>query len=171
MSRTTRMVAFLVAAIVPAASLAQEKDDPSRLTVQRIFGGGEFEPEHVAIRWLAVGSGYVTLEPSIESRAGETWSAMIPATGEKRVLVSAAEPDSAQGIFAASGRGLCVLARPIATAHFHQLQARLAGQHAGRLLGARPGGPRVAETGRGRCARLAHARQVCPERLAGRLCA
>jgi dipeptidyl-peptidase-4 len=91
MSRTTRMVAFLVAAIVPAASLAQEKEDASRLTVQRIFGGGEFEPEHVAIRWLAVGSGYVTLEPSIESTGGRDLVSHIPATGEKRVLVSAAE--------------------------------------------------------------------------------
>jgi dipeptidyl-peptidase 4 len=91
MSRSTRMVVFLLTAIMPALSFAQEKDDSSRLTVQRIFASGEFEPEHVAIRWLPDGSGYVTLEPSGETPGGRDLVSHDPATGAKRVLVSAAE--------------------------------------------------------------------------------
>ena len=36
----------------PLPLVAQEKDDPSRLTVERIFGRDEFEPEHVCVRWI-----------------------------------------------------------------------------------------------------------------------
>jgi dipeptidyl-peptidase 4 len=91
MNRSTRMVVFLLTAITSASSFAQEKDDPSRLTVQRIFGSGEFEPEHVAIRWVPDGSSYVTLEPSSENSGGRDLVSHDPASGEKRVLVSAAE--------------------------------------------------------------------------------
>ena len=34
------------------ALIAGENEDPSRLTVERIFGDHEFEPEHVSVRWL-----------------------------------------------------------------------------------------------------------------------
>ncbi len=91
MSRLTRMVAFLLTAFVPAAVIAREKDESSGLTVQRIFGSFEFEPEHVETRWLADSSGYVTLEPTRESTGGRDLVSHDPATGETRVLVSAAE--------------------------------------------------------------------------------
>jgi dipeptidyl-peptidase 4 len=91
MIRTVRMLASVFAAILPVLSFAQEKSDSSKLTVQRIFGGGEFEPEHPAIRWLADSSGYVTLEPSSEESGGRDLVSHDPATGEKRVVVSAAD--------------------------------------------------------------------------------
>ena len=144
------------------SSIAQEKEDPSQLTVQRIFGGGEFEPEHLAIRWLAESSGYVTLEPSSEASGGRDLVSHDPASGEHAGAGFSGRVDSAEGIVAAFGRGLRVLARSIAAARFHQQQTRLARQHAGRLLGARPGGPRAAEAGRRRGSVVAHARQVLP---------
>ena len=91
MSRTMRILVFVLAALWSAPSFAQEKSDPAKLTVQRIFGGGEFDPEHPAIRWLADSSAYVTLEPSSEGTGGRDLVSHDPASGEKRVLVSAAE--------------------------------------------------------------------------------
>ena len=41
------------------ALIAGEDEDPSRLTVQRIFGAHEFEPDHVSVRWLDGGNGYI----------------------------------------------------------------------------------------------------------------
>jgi dipeptidyl-peptidase 4 len=91
MSRSTRLVVFLLTVALSANALAQEKGDSPRLNVRRIFAGGEFEPEHVAIRWLSDSSAYVTLEPSTESSGGRDLVSHDPASGEKRVLVSAAE--------------------------------------------------------------------------------
>ena len=91
MSRSIRVLGFLVMALSSVTSLAQSKEGPPRLTVQRIFGAGEFEPEHLAIRWLADSSGYVTLEPSSESSGGRDLVSHDPASGDRRVLVSAAD--------------------------------------------------------------------------------
>ncbi len=97
MSRSTRVIGLFLTAVISASAVApssgQEKgpDDAARLTVQRIFGTGEFEPEHVAIRWLLGGSAYVTLEPSSQGSGGRDLVSHDPATGETRVLVSAAE--------------------------------------------------------------------------------
>ncbi len=92
MRRTIRMIAFLMAALPSALIFAQEKKEtPAKLTVQRIFGASEFEPEHLATRWLADSSGYVTLEPSTEPRGGRDLVSHDPASGERRVLVSAAD--------------------------------------------------------------------------------
>ena len=97
MSRSTRVVGFFLTAAMSAFAAApasgQEKvaPDAASLTVQRIFGTGEFEPEHVAIRWLSDGSAYVTLEPSKEGSGGRDLVSHDPASGETRVLVSAAE--------------------------------------------------------------------------------
>ena len=91
MSRAMRMLAFAVAASLSASSFAQEKSEPSRLSVERIFGGGEFEAENPAIRWLADSSAYVTLEPSSEGSGGRDLVSHDPGSGQTRVLVSAAE--------------------------------------------------------------------------------
>ncbi len=91
MSRSTRLVVFLLTVALSANARAQEKGDSPRLNVRRIFAGGEFEPEYVAIRWLSDSSAYVTLEPSTESSGGRDLVSHDPASGEKRVLVSAAE--------------------------------------------------------------------------------
>ena len=57
MSRTMRLVAIFLMATLAPSSFGQEKGEPSRLTVERIFSSGEFEPEHLSIRWLADSSG------------------------------------------------------------------------------------------------------------------
>ena len=75
----------------PRLHLPRKKEGPARLTVQRIFGASEFEPEHLAIRWLADSSGYVTLEPSSDRSGGRDLVSHDPASGDRRVLVSAAD--------------------------------------------------------------------------------
>ena len=47
---------FAIALPCSRARSPQEKEDPRRLTVERIFGAHEFEPEHVSVRWLEAGS-------------------------------------------------------------------------------------------------------------------
>src|SRR5262245_607404 len=91
MNSVVRVLAFGLAAILSAYSSAQEESVTSRLTVKRIFGGGELEPENLAIRWLGDSSGYVTLEPSSEGIGGRDLVSHDPASGEKRVMVSAAD--------------------------------------------------------------------------------
>jgi dipeptidyl-peptidase-4 len=91
MSRSLRTLAFLVAALLSVPTLAQQKEGAAPLTVQRIFGASEFQPEHLAIQWLADSSGYVALEPSSDARGGRDLVSHDPASGDRRVLVSAAD--------------------------------------------------------------------------------
>ena len=151
--------------------LPRKRTTPSRLTVQRIFGSGEFEPEHVAIRWLADSSGYVTLEPSSESPAAETWSATIRRPATSRVLVSAAElippkessPLSIEDYAFSRDRSRLLV--------FTNTKRVWRANTRGDYWVLDRAGPRAAQAGRRRCPVVAHARQVCPERLAGGLCA
>jgi hypothetical protein len=73
MIRLVRMVATLAIATSSASLVAGEKEDPSRLTVNRIFGAREFEPDTVSIHWLATASGsmYTALEPSKGPAGGQ----------------------------------------------------------------------------------------------------
>jgi dipeptidyl-peptidase-4 len=86
-----RIVAILVFASPSSYLVAGEKEDPSRLTVGRIFGAPEFEPEHVSVHWLAAGAGYATLEPSTGPAGGRDLVRHDPTTGERSVLVAAAD--------------------------------------------------------------------------------
>lgn len=65
--------------------------DPSLLTVERIVGGSEFHAEGFGpARWLADGSGYTLLEPSRDGKGREIVRHR-PETGERDVLVAAAD--------------------------------------------------------------------------------
>jgi dipeptidyl-peptidase-4 len=90
MSWPCRIAAILLIALPVAPLFAGESEDPSRLTVERIFAGSEFEPERVSARWLAGDSAYLTLEPSKETTGGQDLVRNDPASGERSVLVPAA---------------------------------------------------------------------------------
>jgi dipeptidyl-peptidase-4 len=90
MTSPVRIVAILSVAVPWWAATAAGGDDPSKLTVQRIFGAHEFEPENVAVHWLAEGTGYCTLEPSEGSVGGRDVVQHDPETGKRTVLVPAA---------------------------------------------------------------------------------
>jgi dipeptidyl-peptidase 4 len=79
----------LVLANLPPAANAQEA--PSRLSVARIYGGGEFEAEHVTVRWQTDRPGYLTLEHSAAPVGGQDIVEHDPKTGAKTVVVSAAD--------------------------------------------------------------------------------
>jgi dipeptidyl-peptidase-4 len=84
---TIAMALFLL----PASSLiALEKEDPSRLTLERIYGVREFEPESVSVRWLPDGSGYLTLEASQDPGGGQDLIQYDPTTGHREILVPTA---------------------------------------------------------------------------------
>jgi dipeptidyl-peptidase 4 len=66
-----------------------DDEDPSRLSVRRIFGSGELEPEYVAVHWLKGGLGYTTLEPSAAPVGGQDIVRHEPKTSQKQVMVLA----------------------------------------------------------------------------------
>ena len=51
-----RIVLVLAIALPCSQLIAAENEDPSRLTVKRIFGAHEFESEHVSVRWMEDGA-------------------------------------------------------------------------------------------------------------------
>ena len=91
MRRLFRVVVILAIAVPSSHLVAGEMEDPSRLTVDRIFGAREFEPETVSVQWLAAASGsmYTTLEPSKGPSGGQDLVRHNPSNGERGVLVSA----------------------------------------------------------------------------------
>ena len=83
-------IVLVVAIALPSSLLfAAENEDPSRLTVKRIFGSHEFEPEHVSVRWLEADRGYTTLEPSAGPLGGRDIVRHDPKTAATDVLVPA----------------------------------------------------------------------------------
>ncbi len=93
-ARPTIVVLILLAigAVVPAASLAQDKPADHVLTIERIFAGREFAAERFGpARWMRDGETYVTLEPSVEAKAGRDLVLYRAETGKREVLVSAAK--------------------------------------------------------------------------------
>jgi dipeptidyl-peptidase 4 len=80
------LVLLLVAAAGPAFA---QQTDPSRLTVQRIYGSGEFAAKPFGpSRWLAEGAAYTTLEPAPEG-GGQELVRYDVEKGGREVLVSA----------------------------------------------------------------------------------
>ena len=82
----------LLAAALAVASQAPlgAQSDSTRLTVERIFTGGEFAPQSFAgTRWLADGRAYTRLERA-DSGPGRSLVRYDAATGAKTVLVPAA---------------------------------------------------------------------------------
>jgi dipeptidyl-peptidase-4 len=92
MSWRYRVFTFLSIMIFARVGAATEPPDP-KLTVERIFGAHEFEPESVSARWLPLESksvaGYTTLEPSKGPFGGRDIVVHDAASGERRVLVPA----------------------------------------------------------------------------------
>ncbi len=83
-------IAVVLAITLPCSHLvAAESDDPSRLTIQRIFGAHEFESEHVSARWLEGENGYTTLEPSNDPAGGRDIVRHDPRTAATEILVHA----------------------------------------------------------------------------------
>jgi dipeptidyl-peptidase-4 len=81
-----------VGALVPAASIAQDKTANPALTIERIFAGREFAAERFGpARWMSDGETYTTLEPSVEAKAGRDLVLYRAETGKREVLVSAAK--------------------------------------------------------------------------------
>jgi dipeptidyl-peptidase-4 len=69
------------------ASAVRQSDDPSLLTLERIFSSREFSGERFGpARWLADGTGYTTVEPA--ATGGEDIVRYDPVTGEREILVS-----------------------------------------------------------------------------------
>ncbi len=82
------------AAAEPAAAesaAAKPKVDESVLTIDRIYGDDEFKAESFGARWLEDGSAFTTLEKSDEHKDHRDIVRHDPATGEKEIMVSAAE--------------------------------------------------------------------------------
>ena len=51
--------------LLPAGPLAAQEEDPSILSIERIFGSDEFRNQRFGpARWLEGGDAYTTLEPS-----------------------------------------------------------------------------------------------------------
>ena len=81
----------IVAAFVCFCPLiAAEPQDPSLLTLDRIFSSREFSTERFGgIQWLADGSGYTALESSASVKGGQDIVKCDPRTGKREVLISA----------------------------------------------------------------------------------
>ncbi|MDA0806661.1 MAG: S9 family peptidase [Planctomycetota bacterium] len=80
--------AFAISAEPP---VDQPKIDAAVLTIDRIYGGDEFKTESFGDRWLEDGSAFTTLEDSPEHKGHHDIVRHDPTTGEKEVIVSAAE--------------------------------------------------------------------------------
>jgi dipeptidyl-peptidase-4 len=85
-----RHPALLLAALLPIATLPlAAQDDPSRLTVQRIFASQEFRPDFFGpARWLDQGVAYTTLEKAAEG-SGRDIVRYETSSGARTVHVSA----------------------------------------------------------------------------------
>lgn len=80
--------------LVPALVTAQQVDrraDPSLVTVQRVYGSADFQPERFGpTRWLGDGSSYTTLETSV-SGGGRDIVRYDTETGAREVLIPASQ--------------------------------------------------------------------------------
>lgn len=91
-----RAVPFLLlpavlAASQPAPAPAAQGQDPAQLTVERIFGTGEFTPATFGpSKWLGEGAAYTTLEPPAGGAPGREIVRYDTRTGTRTVLVSTA---------------------------------------------------------------------------------
>ena len=60
-------VALVAAVLLTAPSVSAQQTDPSRLTIPRIYGSGEFAAKPFGpSRWLGDGAAYTTVEPAAD---------------------------------------------------------------------------------------------------------
>ncbi|MCK4772483.1 MAG: S9 family peptidase [Candidatus Latescibacteria bacterium] len=87
--RLTFLTALLLTFICHPALRAQTQD-PSLLTIDRIFNSSEFRSDGFGpARWLRDGSGYTTLERSADTGGGVDIVRYDPETGDREILVPA----------------------------------------------------------------------------------
>jgi dipeptidyl-peptidase-4 len=86
-----RLCCLLVFSFAATASVAGAQEPPAKLTVDRIFGKHDLEAEQKSLQWLPSGSQYLTLESSSDPAGGRDLVIHDPASGEKHVLVPAAQ--------------------------------------------------------------------------------
>ncbi len=86
---TARAAAAALAATVLSIALPSAAPGQEELTVERIFGGGDFRGESVSVRWMPDGLHWSTIERDSADRA-ELWQ-VDARTGQRQKLVSAAE--------------------------------------------------------------------------------
>ena len=73
-----------------SAFLFSQQEDPSLLTLERIFNSREFSSERFGpARWLEDGSGYTTLERAQSAKGGRDIVKYDPETGDREILVPA----------------------------------------------------------------------------------
>ena len=91
MSRSFRLViaAALALGYSDGSSADEPKEDPARLSVDRIFGSHEFESEPFSARWLPDSCGYTMLVPSEGPGGGRDLVQVDPANGAREVLIPA----------------------------------------------------------------------------------
>jgi len=88
--RLTKALSAFLLLTFAATPLAAQMRDPSLLSLERIFGSAEFFPQRFGpARWLSDGSGYTTVELSVEVRGGQNIAKYDPETGERELLVPA----------------------------------------------------------------------------------
>jgi len=76
--------------LLPAGPLAAQEEDPSILSLERIFGSDEFRNQRFGpARWLEGGDAYTTLEPSPDLEGGMDIVRYEAASGARSVLVPA----------------------------------------------------------------------------------
>lgn len=68
---------------------ADEKPDPAILTLERIYGKGEFASKRISARWVKEGRAYLTVDRA--KRGGQEIVQHNPESGEKEVVVSAGD--------------------------------------------------------------------------------
>ncbi|HXI94441.1 MAG TPA: S9 family peptidase [Blastocatellia bacterium] len=87
--RRRLFITLLVLAALVSQALAQQ-NDPSILTLDRLFGSTEFAGQSLGpVRWLDDGAGYTRLEPSGTLKGGRDIARYDAETGRREVLVAA----------------------------------------------------------------------------------
>jgi len=92
MSTLRRLAVLFVVAFVAAGPALAQGQDSATLTLERIFASREFSSERFGpARWMADGQTFTTLEPSADVKDARDLVLYTAATGERKVLVSAAK--------------------------------------------------------------------------------
>ena len=88
--RTRSALAALAILFLTASTQADDKPDPGRLTVERIYTAHEFAGDHFSARWVEGIDGYLTWEPSKDPAGGKDLVRHDPVTGEAQIVVGSA---------------------------------------------------------------------------------
>ncbi len=86
-----RLTCVMLAALPGICLYGAEKKDPSLLTLERIYGSGEFASQGYSARWLPEGCGYLRMEDSKDPAGGRDIVCYDAATGDSEVLVPASD--------------------------------------------------------------------------------